>query len=203
MSSLILVHLLIISTIGFIVQSAPTNITKRSTLRADTEKQRIQKHLESILFPRANSLKTEAQTLNHTLTQTGLKLCPSPQIDISDNTKALVIERFHHFSNRCQDFTTAMTFKHQLQDQLFNNVNLSSNHTKRLSKMLTSLQTMADIFDEMQCNKNDRRCVRLTPAQYNIMYYLQYDNTSLLESLKPHMDRWYLAGYYNYPDVRL
>ena len=61
-----------------------------------------------------------------------------------------------------------MTLKHRLLDHIFTaSIAFDS---KRLSTILTSLQTMASIFDEMELNKSNSRYVELTPAQYNMMY---------------------------------
>ena len=77
-----------------------------------------------------------------------------------------------------------MTLKHQLQDHIFNIASeLKSDNNRKLSTILTNLQTMANIFDGMQFNKDNSRCVGLTPAQYKIMYYVRYA-APLLESLE-------------------
>ena len=61
-----------------------------------------------------------------------------------------------------------MTLKRRLLDRIFT-ATIAFN-SKRLSTILTSLQTMASIFDEMELNKSNSRYVELTPAQYNMMY---------------------------------
>ena len=73
-----------------------------------------------------------------------------------------------------------MTLKHRLSDRIFN---ASIAASKRLSTILTSLQTMASIFDEMELNKSNSRCVELTLAQYNMMYKARYNTTDLIRSL--------------------
>ena len=59
---------------------------------------------------------------------------------------------------------------------------------------------MANIFDDMQFNKHDSRCVTFTPAQYKIIYSIQYATIPLLKSLRQDMERWYFAHYYEYPE---
>ena len=98
-----------------------------------------------------------------------------------------------------------MTLKHQLQDHLFNTDNapeLNSDNANKLTTILTSLQTMANIFDDMKISEDNSRCVKLTPAQYKIMYYVRY-TAPLLESLKHHLEGWYTdPSLYDYPEVR-
>ena len=58
------------------------------------------------------------------------------------------------------------------------------------------------IFDGMQFNKDNSRCVRLTPAQYKIMYYVRYA-ALLLESLEDDLQGWYVdPSLYKYEDER-
>ena len=60
---------------------------------------------------------------------------------------------------------------------------------------------MANIFNDMEFNKNNSRCAKLTPAQYKIVYCLRY-TASLFESLK-HLGGWYTdPSLYDYPDKR-
>ena len=67
---------------------------------------------------------------------------------------------------------------------------LNSDDIKKLSEILTHLQTMATAFDDIQYNRNHSRCVRLTAAQYRIMYYIQHPNTSLKQALKDIKEFW-------------
>ena len=60
-------------------------------------------------------------------------------------------------------------------------VEVNSDSIITLSKILTSLQSMAKIFNDMELNENNSRCVQLTPAQYRIMYYVL---SSVLKSWK-------------------
>ena len=195
MSSFIL-HLLIISAFGLMVQSAPVHVTKRSTM---SNEERNQRELENNLYCTAQSLHITGGQLR----KTSYTLPPLPKIDVNNNTKRNMNKMFHHSSNLCKYFTIAMTLKHQLQEHLFTTntaPELNSDNPKKLSPILTNLQTMAKIFDAMQFNEDNSRCVNLTPAQYKIMYYVRY-SAPLLESLKDDLQGWYLdPSLYEYED---
>ena len=197
MSSFIL-HLLIISAFGLMVQSAPEHVTKRSTM---SNEERNQRELENNLYCTAQSLHITGGQLR----KTSYTLPSLPKIDVNSNTKGNMNRMLHHFSNLCKYFTIAMTLKHQLQEHLFTTdtvPELTSDNAKKLSTILTNLQTMAKIFDAMQFNEDNSRCVKLTPAQYKIMYYVRY-TAPLLESLKDNLQGWYLdPSLYEYEDER-
>ena len=169
------------------VQCAPVNdVTKRST----DNKEMNQRRLERSLYCAAESLYHEQLKVNFAL--------PSlPQADIDNITKTIANKTFNHFSDRCKHFANVMTFKHQLQEHLFSNdssVVLNSDNVKTLSTMLTSLQSLANTFNDMELNENNSRCVKLTPAQYRIMYYALYNTTSLLESWRNDIAHWFLSN---------
>ena len=186
-----ILQLLIISAFGLMVQSAPVNdVTKRSADKIEKEKS-----LEKSLYCTAESLYHARQDAKFTL--------PSlPQVDIDNTTETIANKTFDHFSDRCKHFTRAMTFKHQLQEYLFSNdtsIELNSDNAKTLSTILTSLQSLANIFNDMELNDNNSRCVKLTPAQYRIMYYVRY-TAPLLESWKGDVTSWYQSQtLYKYP----
>ena len=100
-----------------------------------------------------------------------------------------------------------MVLKHQLQEHLFSTsinsaLKIDSDNHNNISTILTSLQTVANIFDDMQFNKDNSSCVKLTPAQYRIMYYVRY-TAPLLESLKDDFQGWHRDdSLYEYPEVR-
>ena len=112
---------------------------------------------------------------------------------------------FYQFSKICKYFTVAMILKHRLQEHLFFNgasLELNSDEAKELTTILTSLQSLANIFNDMEFTENNSRCVKLTPAQYRIMYYVRY-TAPLLESLKDDLQGWYRDdSLYEYPEVR-
>ena len=167
MSSFIL-QLLIISAFGLMVQSAPVNdVTKRSTDKKETAVK-----LENSLYCAAECLHPKR----------GNFILPQPNIDNCNTTITIANKIFNHFSDRCKNFTKVMTFKHQLQEHIFNDSTsskvLNSDNAKNLSIILTSLQLLANTFNDIELNENNSRC-ELTPAQYRIMYCEQY---ALLES---------------------
>ena len=208
MSSLI--QLLITSAVILMVQSAPVtndHLQKRdSEITENIIKMNNQKMFEKTVYCAAASLRNTAENLRRNLT-----LPLSPQININIITKTVLNTAFNEYSKQCKNFTIAMILKHQLQDLLFNTdvtvdmsntPELSSKNTKRLSTILTNLQTMANTFDDMEFNEYRSSCVKFTPFQYKIMYYVQYNNTSPLESLKD-MEKWaILRSYYENHDVQ-
>ena len=199
MSSFIL-QLFIISAFGLMVQSAPVNdVTKRSTDIKMSVEEMNQRKLENNLYCAAQSLYIEGGQLRNVM----YTLPPFLKIDVNSNTKRNMNRMLHRFSSLCKYFTIAMTLKHQLQDHIFNTApELNSDNNRKLSTILTNLQTMANIFNDMQLNKDNSRCVKLTPAQYKIMYYVRYA-APLLESLEDDLQGWYVdPSLYEYEDER-
>ena len=196
---------LIISLLCLMVKSAPVNTDVLQIRSSDMSE--VQRVFEKDLYCAATSLRNTAGKLRFNLT-----LPPHPQVDINVNTERIMNATFDHFSKECKNFTIAMILKHQLQDFLFNTdvitpqlsdtTELNSDNIQRISTILTNLQTMANIFDDMQFSKHHSSCVRLTPIQYKIMYHVRYSNISLFQSLED-MEEWALdESYYEYPDVR-
>ena len=194
-----ILQLFIISAFGLMAQSAPVNdVTKTSTV---SKKEMNQRKLENNIYCAAQSLYDAGGDLR----DKKYTLSPLPKINVNSNTKRNMNRMLHHFSDLCKYFTKAMTLKHQLQEHLFNTDSapqLNSDNHDKISTILTSLQTMANIFDDMQFNKDNSSCVKLTPAQYRIMYYVRY-TAPLLESLKDDLEGWYRDdSLYEYDDER-
>ena len=106
---------------------------------------------------------------------------------MNKNIKTFMNKMFHQFSKLCKYFTKAMTLKHHLREHLFNTdsaLKINSDNHNNISTILTSLQTMANIFDDMQFNKDNSSCVKLTPAQYRIMYYVRYTYCSTVRIIE-------------------
>ena len=161
--SLFIPQLLIISALGLMVQTAPISLTKRST---DTN---------SVLQKRLYCAARDLQNARGSFPDAEPK---------NDNSTASTL--FNLFSDRCKEFTTVMTLKHKLLVDVFDDNTALS---QKLSTILTSLETMANIFNDLELNENYRRCVELTPAQYKIMYTARY-MTKILESLGD-LKKWY------------
>ena len=169
-----IVFILIISLFELMAQAAPITLTKRAPLIMTN-----QTVLESRLYCAAKDLyNARGQLSRRNLQDAEYK---------TDDSKAKKL--FNLFSDRCKEFTVAMTFKHQLLDDIFKADTAPDLNTEKLSTILTSLQTMSDIFNDMELNENDRRCVELIPTQYKIMYKARY-TTSVLQSLGD-LDKWY------------
>ena len=178
MSSFIL-RLSIISVLGLMVQSAPINLTERSASKTMIERK---------LFDLSKALYNAVGKL----LSANYNLPDLPKVDIDNKTRDIAWSLYNIFSDQCKNYTIAITLKHQLQDHLFNtetNLDLSSENATYLSIILTSLQTMANTFK----NKEDNRtCIQLAPAQYKIMYHVQYSSgTPLLQLLYREFGRFY------------
>jgi len=195
MSLFSILQLSIISALGLMVQSAPINtmINKRSTQKICTDK-----NVTVVLTALENRIYCAAVDLhnaNGQLRKAKYNLRPSdlPKIDI--NTKIEIVNKLYNLSSyRCKQFTTVMILKHRLQDYIFNagtaDLELNSEHVaKNLYIILTSLQTMANSFNDIEISITNKRCVKFAPAQYKIMYYAKY--TSLLEILTDYSSGWY------------
>ena len=162
--SLFIPQLLIISALGLMVQTA---LTKRSTETNSV--------LRTRLYCAARDLYNARGNLSDA----------TPKND--DSTASTL---FNLFSNHCKEFTTAMTLKHKLLVDTFD-ANIGPGlDFKNLSTILTNLETMANIFNDLELNENNTRCIELTPAQYKIMYTAQY-TSKILESLGD-LTKWYL-----------
>ena len=184
MSSFI-IQLLIISVVGLMVQSAPVSVTDDHLQKRSTNENN-QQVPENSLFCAALSLHIKMKDFS-----TDSTVPAAPQIN--DNIESVMNETFDHFSSLCKNFTIAMSLTYQVQDLLFNadtTPELSSDDIQKLSEILALLQTMAISFDDIQYNRDHSRCVRLTAAQYRIMYYIQHPNTSLKQALEDIKEFW-------------
>ena len=190
-----IVQLLIISAVAFMAQSAPLSenddceSSRAKILESADSRTELQKHTVH-LYCVANSLRNTVGN-NRTAVQ-GVQL---PNISIYNATWNKI---FHHFSNECKNFITTLSLKHWLQEYLFNQTNATvlSQHIGPLHSMLVYLQTMAKIWDDIEFNVRSNSCVRLTATQYKMMYYVQYDDPSLQQSLTNEADKWTEEEYY-------
>ena len=196
MSSFV-IQLLIISVVALMGQSVPVSITDNRLQKQSTNEinQRVP---ENSLFCAALSFHIKMRDFSSDLT-----VPATPQIN--DNIKSVMSTTFDHFSSLCKNFTVAMSLTYQVQDLLFytdTTPELSSDDIQKLSDVLALLQTMATAFDDIQYNRNHSRCVRLTAAQYRIMYYIQHPNTSLKQALKDIKEFWNSTdGDYKHEDL--
>ena len=110
---------------------------------------------------------------------------------------------FDYFSTLCKNFTIAMSLKYQVQDLLFN-ADTTAEFTILITfiSILTSIQTMTTAQDDLQFYKDHSRCIRLTAAQYRIMYYEQHPITTLIQALKGITEFWkVIDGDYEHKDL--
>ena len=106
---------------------------------------------------------------------------------------------FDHFSTLCKDFTKAMSLKYQVQDLIFNadtTPELITDNIQTLTKMIIKLQTMATALNDLQFHEDRSRCVRLTAAQYRIMYHVSQLKATLKQALEDITESWVLIGNY-------
>ena len=186
-------QLLIISVVGYMVQSAALSsdickikqdiLLKKAKTRSDLENKKI--HLYCV-----------AKSLHDTIKKfTDAKLHTTP---INGNTKTMLNKTLNHFSNHCQQFTLALSIKYQLQDRIFNKTNMAaiSQCNKSLYSILVYLETMGSILDDIEFSKHGNRCVRLTASQYKMMYHVRYDDDLLFNALKKDMLKWAHRDYF-------
>jgi len=112
---------------------------------------------------------------------------------INSDTVGILNPIFQLFSNKCKDFTLAMSLKHQLQKYFFNPraQNLKNLQISQLSLILIHLQTIANMLDDLQFRQNNSYCIRLSAHGYRMMYNALYrDNNSLLHHIKCEGEKW-------------
>ena len=150
------------------VQSAPVsdNLKKRGTRQANINA--TVEDLKQRLFCAATSIR-DAEWLNKLGNE---QLAPT---NSSHNYTQLVDTMFAQFSNHCKGFTNAMSLKHHVQDLLFNDDTTPELSYEDLSQLLTKLQTMATFLDDLQYKRDNSTCVRLTEAQYRIIYRAKFE----------------------------
>jgi len=192
---MLFIQLLIISVIGVTIQGAPV---KRNESECDpkiisdeamnkTEKQR------AYLYCIANTL----QHIDGNISDAAKRIVNVPPPSTDDDTKMMLNITFNHHSYQCKNFTIALSLKHRLQDYLFHQTKTTaiSQYYKPLCSILVYLQTMANLLDDIEFDKHNRRCIRLTPTEYKMMYHVIYGDILLLKSLQDMKD-W--VTYKNY-----
>ena len=184
----------IISVITIMIQSAPVK-------RDINENQAAMK---TDVQNKLNTLYCAAQSVQRTVATVASlngilnRATAIHESDINSNTEAVISETFNHFSSKCQNFTLAMSLKHQLQDYLFNqdlndeDTEELSDQIENLSSLLVALQTMANILNHLQFYNNSSNCPRLSPTEYKMMYQVQYSTTynNNIDSLLEPIEKW-------------
>ena len=183
MSSFI-IQLLIISIVGLMVQSAPVSVTDNHLhKRQANERYR----LENILFRAAAKVRNTAKHLNSTVTLN----IPTQYAGVNKVDRHPIYDQLTKY---CMNFIMTMSLKHHLQDLLLDtntSSHLSSDNIGKLSVILIKLQTMANIFDDIQVVKHSSSCVTFTPDEFKTIYkYIKYTNISLLQAIFDMADFW-------------
>ena len=127
----------IISVMAIMAQSIPVGVCRkvRDHLLLEAVKRTDAENKTVTLYCVAESInRTAVSLLGQNLTYDII------EVDISNKNKTVIDEILNHFSGECQNFTSAMSLKHQLQEYLFKqtneDLNNNDNHIEQLSSIL-------------------------------------------------------------------
>ena len=188
MSSFI-IQLLIISVVGLMVQSAPVSVTDNHIHKrhAAANERHNQTKLEKKLLCTAKEVRNTAKRLNSTVTLN----IPTEYAGVREVDRNLTYDQLTKY---CMNFIMTMSLKHHLQDLLLDtnpSSQLNSDNIGKLPIILTKLQTIANIFDDIQVVKHSSSCVTFTPDEFKTIYkYIKYTNTSLLQAIIDMANFW-------------
>jgi len=195
------IQLMIVSVVAVMVQSNPVPSCElhRDQILANANKQ-------DYLYCVTNSLKKTIVQLNSTLNSSIIVNVPEIDRVVTNTTMAMVLKGF---SKRCTSYTKAMSLKHWLQDYLLNdnipvlNDCIKSNDcSEPYSSVLVFLQTIANIFDDLEFSEDKKHCVTLAAAHYKKHFLTltaahykktQHDNASLLDVMLTEIMNWHEA----------
>ena len=186
------IQLAIVSVAALMVQAAPVtrgmectdyNFTLDDFINNKSPNVSKLEHLYCV----TNSLKELIRKLPSDMTVT-----VPPKVITNTNTKKTLERMIGSFSDRCKNYTQALSLKHQLQDYLLhdNSPAADFDRVNSYSSMLVSLQTMISILDDYEFIQHKRHCVTLTPAHYKKIYYVVYGEPALLDTMLKEMGNW-------------
>ena len=179
------IQLAVVSVVALMVQAVPVtrkvNCDNHPILESQRNKAANISKLEHF-YCVTNSLKETVQSL----LQFGM-IIRVPEININTDTMAKVI--VETFSDRCQNYTQAMSLKYWLLNYLLNDSG-TAHQIKSFSSILVSLQTITSILDDIEFIQHKRHCVTLTETHYEKIFHAKYDNTSLLDVMLTEMKNW-------------
>jgi len=180
--------LIIILVVGILVQVVPVTRGLNCSKNSKPVNPGKLEHYHCAL----RTLYYTAKELNSTLT---IQL---PGSDIITNTNLAKV--FEKFSEICKKFTKAMSLKHYVQEYMLNETGpvLNSSQIESFSSTLVSLQTIANILDDIEFIEHKRRCVTLTETHYEKIYHVQY-NGALLDQMIKQLGDWMLQNKYCVP----
>ena len=176
------IQLVIVSVVALMVQAVPVTRNANCGTSKDQSKTADVRKLEH-LYCVTRSLNEIVRPLAPN------KAVNVPEINMSTETMTKV---FEEFSDRCRNYTQAMSLKHWLQDYLLND-NVKSDQIESYSSMLVSLQTVTNILDDVEFIQHKKHCVTLTAVHYKKIHHVQYDNTSVLDVLLAETKNWMRA----------
>ena len=176
------IQLVIVSVVALMVQAVPVTRNVNCGTSKDQSKTADVRKLEH-LYCVTRSLKEIVQPL-----------APNKTVNVSETNMSTetMTKVFENFSDKCRNYTQAMSLKHWLQDYLLND-NVKSDQIESYSSMLVSLQTITNILDDVEFIQHKKHCVTLTAAHYEKIHHVQYDNTSVLDVLLAEMKNWMRA----------
>ena len=133
------------------VQSAPVSVTDDHLHKrqepATANEGHNQMTLEENLYCAATKVRNTANSLRKVTKYAGI-------IEVDRNTTSMTPSWIvmQNLTNYCKNFIMKMSLKHHLQDLLLDtntSSQLNSDNIGKLSIILTKLQTMANIFDDI------------------------------------------------------
>ena len=184
-----LLQFIVILLVTYMVQSAPVDTCQKLHRQADDDT--IAFYCAADLF-KNNAIRLSKQMVTIALSST-------------ENSSSIVLSQlFDQLTDMCKDFTTAMSLKHQLQDYLFNEYNLSltTQQVKFTYSILLGLETAGSFLNRFHFNEHSLNCPRLSAAEYKRMYHVRYPNASLLEEMIDLGKGWVGVDYPVYKECR-
>jgi len=171
--------LTIILVVGILVQVVP--VTRGQDCgNIDNNSKPVNRSKLEHLYCTLRTLYNTTKHLNSTFT---IQLSGS---DVINNTKV-----FEEFSPFCKNFTKAMSLKHHAQEYILNENGpvLDPSQVESYYSMLVSLQTITNIWDDIEFIQHKKRCVMLTATHYEKIYYVDY-NGALLDEMTRQVGFW-------------
>ena len=133
----------------------------------EAEKRTVAENNIVIVRCASNAIKEITKTFTQDLNAT-CATSADPSTTNNSDTVDILKATFELFSNKCKDFTLAMSLKHQLLNWFFNQraQNLNNSQISQFSLILIHLQTIANILDDAQFREQSNYCIRLSSHGY-------------------------------------
>ena len=127
-------------------------------------------------------------------------LPPNIQISQISINKTRLRAIFGVLSHECKSSIKALSLKQHLQEYLFNEADKTNKVIKTSYSILVYLQTMAELWNNIEFINHSYKCVSLTETEYKMMYFVHYDSKDSLHStLKTSAANWFdIKNYKKY-----